>query len=207
MRLFAPPMTTMHNDDRNRRTVRSFVRRAGRLTESQKRALIELAPAYLVDHSANPLSFAEIFGRDAPVVMEIGFGNGASLAEMAVEVLTCADGREKTALSRAHAARWREAREAGAPPLLFPEKMPDIRRWTRGAMDIVERAVDDTGATTENATTTGNVFTNDSDIDTSDTLGIIGFSGSGFSGSGVTGIGGGSFSRGSSGKNFWASRL
>ena len=34
---------------------------------------------------------------------------------MAVEVLTTADGRAKTALSRAHAARWREAREAGAP--------------------------------------------------------------------------------------------
>ena len=38
-----------------------------------------------------------------------------SLAEMAVEVLTTADGRAKTALSRAHAARWREARAAGTP--------------------------------------------------------------------------------------------
>jgi len=37
------------------------------------------------------------------------------LAEMAVEVLTCADGREKCALSRRHAARWRAAREAGTP--------------------------------------------------------------------------------------------
>lgn len=38
-----------------------------------------------------------------------------SLAEMAVEVLTTADGREKTALGRAHAARWLEARAAGTP--------------------------------------------------------------------------------------------
>jgi len=38
-----------------------------------------------------------------------------SLAEMAVEVLTTADGDAKTALSRAHAARWFAAREAGAP--------------------------------------------------------------------------------------------
>ncbi len=38
-----------------------------------------------------------------------------SLAEMAVEVLTTADGRAKTALSHAHAARWRAARAAGAP--------------------------------------------------------------------------------------------
>ena len=36
-----------------------------------------------------------------------------TLAEMAVEVLTTADGREKTALSLAHAARWFAAREAG----------------------------------------------------------------------------------------------
>ena len=38
-----------------------------------------------------------------------------TLAEMAVEVLTTADGRAKTALSYAHAARWRTARAAGAP--------------------------------------------------------------------------------------------
>jgi uncharacterized ferritin-like protein (DUF455 family) len=38
-----------------------------------------------------------------------------SLAEMAVEVLTTADGRAKTALGRAHAAEWFAARKAGAP--------------------------------------------------------------------------------------------
>jgi uncharacterized ferritin-like protein (DUF455 family) len=38
-----------------------------------------------------------------------------SLAEMAVEVLTTADGRAKTAVGRAHAARWFAARAAGAP--------------------------------------------------------------------------------------------
>ena len=37
-----------------------------------------------------------------------------TLADMAVEVLTCSDGREKTALSRAHAAAWFAARDAGA---------------------------------------------------------------------------------------------
>ncbi len=37
-----------------------------------------------------------------------------TLAEMAVEVLTTADGRAKTALSHAHAGRWRAARAAGA---------------------------------------------------------------------------------------------
>jgi uncharacterized ferritin-like protein (DUF455 family) len=38
-----------------------------------------------------------------------------TLAEMAVDVLTTADGRDKTALARAHAARWFAAREAGTP--------------------------------------------------------------------------------------------
>jgi uncharacterized ferritin-like protein (DUF455 family) len=38
-----------------------------------------------------------------------------SLAERAVEVLTTADGRAKTALSHKHAAAWREARAQGAP--------------------------------------------------------------------------------------------
>lgn len=38
-----------------------------------------------------------------------------TLAEMAVEVLTTAEGRAKTALSHAHAARWRAARAAGTP--------------------------------------------------------------------------------------------
>lgn len=38
-----------------------------------------------------------------------------TLAEMAVEILECADGREKTALARRHAAAWFAAREAGAP--------------------------------------------------------------------------------------------
>ncbi len=38
------------------------------------------------------------------------------LAQMAVEVLTCADGREKTALSHKHAAAWRAARADGAAP-------------------------------------------------------------------------------------------
>ena len=38
------------------------------------------------------------------------------LAQMADEVLRCADGREKTALSRAHAAAWAAARDNGKMP-------------------------------------------------------------------------------------------
>jgi len=49
-----------------------------------------------------------------------------TLAEMAVEVLTTADGREKTALGRRHAAAWFAARAAG-PPLPIGRAEPPLR--------------------------------------------------------------------------------
>lgn len=67
------------------RTIRSFVRRAGRLTPSQQRALLELWPSYGVDFIAEPLDFDGLFGRHAPIVLEIGFGNGDSLVQQALE--------------------------------------------------------------------------------------------------------------------------
>jgi tRNA (guanine-N7-)-methyltransferase len=63
--------------------VRSFVRREGRITEAQKRALEELLPRYGVAPGAAPIDFTELFGRDAPVHVEVGFGNGEALAAMA----------------------------------------------------------------------------------------------------------------------------
>ncbi len=67
------------------RTIRSFVRRAGRLTASQQRALEELWPTFGVPFRREPLQFAELFGRVAPVVLEIGFGNGDTLVQLAAE--------------------------------------------------------------------------------------------------------------------------
>ena len=65
------------------RQIRSFVRREGRLTEGQQRALDELYPRFGIEPGAQPLDFDAIFGRRAPRVLEIGFGNGESLAAMA----------------------------------------------------------------------------------------------------------------------------
>ena len=53
-----------------------------------------------------------------------GTGAGLTLAEMAVSVLTTADGREKAALSHRHAAAWREARAAGADRLYLESSSP-----------------------------------------------------------------------------------
>jgi tRNA (guanine-N7-)-methyltransferase len=63
----------------HRREIRSFVRREGRMTDAQKRAIDELWPRYGVDAPAAALDLAALFGREAPVALEIGFGNGEHL--------------------------------------------------------------------------------------------------------------------------------
>ncbi len=68
---------------RKRKTVRSFVRRTGRLTASQRRALDTLWPRFGIDATSSPLDFAAMFGREAPRILEIGFGNGDTLVELA----------------------------------------------------------------------------------------------------------------------------
>lgn len=65
------------------RRIRSFVRRQGRLTEGQQRALDEYWNQYGLTLDDGMLNFTEVFGRDAPVILEIGFGNGSSLVAMA----------------------------------------------------------------------------------------------------------------------------
>ena len=82
-------MTSNENPSRPRRPIRSFVRRAGRLTLSQQRALEELWPAYGVDLGDEVLDLGSVFGRNAPTVLEIGFGNGASLVQQAAENPAC----------------------------------------------------------------------------------------------------------------------
>lgn len=70
-------------DSMAKRPIRSFVRREGRLTPGQQKALDQLWPQFGIDDNHDPLELEQLFGRDAPRVLEIGFGNGASLAEMA----------------------------------------------------------------------------------------------------------------------------
>ncbi|MDO9318408.1 MAG: tRNA (guanosine(46)-N7)-methyltransferase TrmB [Gammaproteobacteria bacterium] len=65
------------------RTIRSYVIRGGRLTNSQQHALDNYWSKYGIDDVKAPLDCAALFGRQAPVVMEIGFGMGDSLLAMA----------------------------------------------------------------------------------------------------------------------------
>ena len=70
-------------DGQKHRPVRSFVRREGRLTPGQSRALEQHWPRFGIEPPARPLDLPALFGRKAPVVLEIGFGNGAHLLSRA----------------------------------------------------------------------------------------------------------------------------
>jgi tRNA (guanine-N7-)-methyltransferase len=67
----------------SRKSIRSFVRRAGRLTPAQNKAMTILLPKYGLDCRKIPADLNAVFGRRAPHIMEIGFGNGELLAAMA----------------------------------------------------------------------------------------------------------------------------
>jgi tRNA (guanine-N7-)-methyltransferase len=63
--------------------VRSYVLRAGRITRAQKRALDELLPRFGIPYAEGILDLDTVFGRQAPRVLEIGFGNGDTLMQLA----------------------------------------------------------------------------------------------------------------------------
>jgi tRNA (guanine-N7-)-methyltransferase len=65
------------------RTIRSFVRRAGRTTTGQAKAFEQLGPRFLLPYEPQPLDFSAAFGRNAPTILEIGFGMGEATAHIA----------------------------------------------------------------------------------------------------------------------------
>ena len=70
-------------DDVRRRSVRSFVIRAGRMTAAQRRALDELGERYLIAFHGEPLDLDRLFGRPAARTVEVGFGAGDALIALA----------------------------------------------------------------------------------------------------------------------------
>lgn len=67
------------------RAIRSYVLRQGRMTDAQRDARERLMSRYGVPFTAEPLDFEQVFGRRAPVVLEIGFGMGETTAQIAAD--------------------------------------------------------------------------------------------------------------------------
>ena len=115
-----------------RRRIRSFVRREGRLTPGQQRALEQLWPQFGLACAA-PLNFADVFGRAAPVTLEIGFGNGASLAQMAAQ-------------DPASDFIGIEVHRPGVGRLLMElerRKVGNVRVFCHDAVDVLEQSIPD----------------------------------------------------------------
>ena len=68
------------------RRIKSYVLREGRLTTGQERALRELWPVWGIEYEESRLDIDKTYGREgAPLTVEIGFGMGKSLVEMALK--------------------------------------------------------------------------------------------------------------------------
>jgi tRNA (guanine-N7-)-methyltransferase len=65
--------------------LRSFKYRRGRITDGQQAAIHTLWPRYGLDVTAQQLDLPGVFGRVAPVVLDIGFGMGGTTIAMAVD--------------------------------------------------------------------------------------------------------------------------
>ena len=79
-------MTARTADDTTpipRPRIRSFVVRPGRMGPGQARARAELGPRFVLPYAAATTDFAAVFGRRAPLVLEIGFGMGDATAQIA----------------------------------------------------------------------------------------------------------------------------
>ncbi|HEX7028988.1 MAG TPA: tRNA (guanosine(46)-N7)-methyltransferase TrmB [Gammaproteobacteria bacterium] len=115
------------------RRVRSFVRREGRLTPGQARALEQWLPEFGIPENDEPLDFAQLFGRDAPTLLEIGFGNGDALLQMA------AKHPERNFIGI-------EVHRPGVGRLLMhagEQGLKNVRVSSRDAMEVLERQVPD----------------------------------------------------------------
>jgi tRNA (guanine-N7-)-methyltransferase len=78
----AAPEAETDNPLRHRK-IRSFVTRAGRSSKGQARAIEALGPQFCLPYTGTLLDWHQAFGRTAPRILEIGFGMGATTAEIA----------------------------------------------------------------------------------------------------------------------------
>lgn len=75
----------MSEDLEHNRPIRSYVIRAGRLTGAQRKALDTHWQDYVIEHKPEPIQLDALFPTQSNLIVEIGFGMGDSLLEMATE--------------------------------------------------------------------------------------------------------------------------
>lgn len=108
--------------------------RTGRITAAQQRALEELWPRFGIDipaSPAGPLDLHELFGREAPLSIEIGFGNGENLATLAA----CHPERNYLGI---------EVHRPGVGRLLLraeDQRLGNLRLCAQDAVEVLERAI------------------------------------------------------------------
>jgi len=116
------------------RKIQSFIRRQGRLTSGQQHALDNYWNVYGLDPSID-YDFSEVFGRNAPLCVEIGFGNGESLAQMA-------------AANPAIDYIGIEVHRPGVGHLLMlaaEQNLTNVRIYCHDAIEILEKRLPDDG--------------------------------------------------------------
>ncbi|MFT6836365.1 MAG: tRNA (guanine-N7-)-methyltransferase [Francisellaceae bacterium] len=70
-------------EQKHLRAIKSFAKRSGRITASQRKALDESSKKYCLPYAEHTLDLSKVFSKHQPTVIEIGFGNGESLITMA----------------------------------------------------------------------------------------------------------------------------
>jgi tRNA (guanine-N7-)-methyltransferase len=137
------------------RTIHSFGSGRGRVTRAQQRAYENDFPRYAAPYRAGPIEPAALFGRDAPLVLEIGFGMGETTAAiaaahpeldfLAVEVFAAGIGSLAMRLARLNLANVRivqhdavevvrdmlRPQSLAAVHIFFPDPWPKARHHKR----------------------------------------------------------------------------
>lgn len=76
---------TERKADQYQRRIRSFVRREGRITKAQQWSIDNLWQQYVIELTGQPLVLEELFQRQASTTIEIGFGHGENLLQLAID--------------------------------------------------------------------------------------------------------------------------
>ncbi|HET7332943.1 tRNA (guanosine(46)-N7)-methyltransferase TrmB [Dyella sp.] len=135
-------MTEDHDEPHHLRRIRSFVLREGRMTPAQQRAFETHWARFGIDYSGKTQDLDAHFGRHAPHVLEIGFGNGEALAwasehdlardYVGVEVHGPGVGRLMNALAARDAGNVRLYKHDAVEVLeneLAPGALAEVRIW------------------------------------------------------------------------------